>query len=138
MAKDRDWIAKIARSRPAEVQRLEKDGPVMKAGQLMLISSPTDIESEIRTIPEGQSVTAADLRGRLAAAAGADVTCPLTTGIFLRIVTEAANQRMDAGEPVSGLVPVWRVIDHKAPLLKKLTFDPQWLMHLRESEGIVG
>lgn len=130
------WREKLARSRPAEVKRLERDGMGMKAGQRMLISSPAQIDAAIRAIPSGTSIDAPTLRARLAKAAGADVTCPLTTGIFLRIVAEAANEAHAEGAPPSRLAPVWRVIDRKMPLAKKLSFDPEWLWDQRAREGL--
>jgi hypothetical protein len=107
----------------------------MTAGQMMLISSPADIDSAIRAVPKGTTIAVQALRERLARAAGADVTCPLTTGIFLRIVTEAANEAFESGTPPAALTPVWRVIDRKMPLVKKLSFDPEWLFQLREAES---
>ena len=43
---------------------------------------------------------------RLAHWHNADVTCPLVTGIFLRIVAEAAEEERLAGK--SAITPYWR------------------------------
>jgi hypothetical protein len=129
------WSEKLTRSRPAEVKRLDKSGAGMTAGQLMLISSPADLDAAIRAVPKGSSIDVPSLREQLARAAGAEVTCPLTTGIFLRIVTEAANEAHESGVSPTALTPVWRVIDRKLPLVKKLSFDPEWLFQLREAES---
>lgn len=135
MAKPKpSWREKLAQSRPPEVKRLEKSGMGMQAGQLMLISSPAEIDTAIRKIPRGKTLEVPALRTQLARAACAEVTCPLTTGIFLRIVTEAANEGYEAGVSPAKLTPVWRVIDRKLPLVKKLSFDPEWMFQLREAE----
>jgi hypothetical protein len=67
---------------------------------------------------------------------GRSRTCAKATGIFLRIVAEAANEAYAHGAPPGGVTPVWRVIGPKAPLLKKLSFDPQWLLDQRAREGL--
>lgn len=137
MTKSRkSWSDKLANSKPAQVQRLDKDGLGMKTGQLMLISSPADLDKAIRRVPEGKCIDVKTLRERLAKKAEADVTCPLATGIFLRIVAEAANEARSAGAPVRSLTPVWRVLDAKSPLMKKLSFDTKWVLDQRARENL--
>ena len=57
------------------------------------------------------------MRGKLAADFAADVTCPLTTGIFVRIVAEAAEEdRLNGRQKVT---PYWRVIKDDGSLNPK-------------------
>ena len=49
----------------------------------MLISSPEKISEFIFKIPKGSYLSIKELRRELASKAGADNTCPVTTGIFL-------------------------------------------------------
>ena len=49
----------------------------------MLISSPEKISEFIYAIPKGSFLSIKELRQGLAVQAGADKTCPVTTGIFL-------------------------------------------------------
>ena len=50
------------------------------------------------------------------------ITCPLTTGIFLRIAIEASLEQWK-GE--KSKLPFWRIINEKNPLLKALSgFKP--------------
>ena len=58
------------------------------AGEKMLISSPEKISEFIFTIPKGSYLGIKELRRGLALKAGADNTCPVTTGIFLRMAIE--------------------------------------------------
>ena len=60
--------------------------------------------------------------------AGADNTCPVTTGIFLRIVIE---QNKDDVKFI-----YWRVIGEKHPLVKKLKLDENQIKKRRVDEGI--
>ena len=62
----------------------------------------------MKKIPKGSVVTQGSLRDELAKAAGADATCPLTTGIFLRLVAEASEEEAAAGK--SRVAPWWRVV----------------------------
>ena len=48
------------------------------------------------------------MRRKLAADFATDVTCPLTTGIFVRIAAEAAEEDRVSGK--RGLTPYWRVV----------------------------
>jgi hypothetical protein len=136
MAKARkSWSDKLATGE-AEIVEVTADRGPYRAGQRMLISTPRAIDALVRAIPPGTGVDPATVREQLAAAAGADVTCPLTTGIFLRIVAEAANEAYQAGAAPSDITPVWRAIGPKMPIFKKLSFDPSWMLAERTREGI--
>ncbi|MCC5928875.1 MAG: hypothetical protein JJU28_06490 [Cyclobacteriaceae bacterium] len=67
---------------------------------------------------------------------GADYTCPVTTGIFLRIVAEAAYEELQNGKNQEEIIPFWRVIDPKSALAKKLSFGQELLLEMREKEGL--
>ena len=59
-----------------------------------------------------------ELRDRLAARTGADITCPMITGIFLSIIAGAAEEQLGAGKrPVA---PYWRVVGEGGRL------NPKW------------
>jgi len=83
----------------------------------MLIPRPLDVDALIQTVPRGRLVTVNQLRERLAAEHGADVTCPLTTGIFIRIASEAAEEDRRAGK--SRVTPYWRVLREGGRLNEK-------------------
>lgn len=74
----------------------------------MLIPRPLDVDVLVRQIPEGKLATVGQIRERLARGHGADLTCPLVTGIFLRIVAEVAEEDEKMG--TSGFAPYWRVV----------------------------
>jgi hypothetical protein len=135
MAKPKpSWTDKLNGSKPPIVKPAPMNFAGMRAGQMMLIPSPKLIDDFIRKIPKGKQVDMATMRTQLAKLHRAEVSCPVTTGIFLRIVVEAANEAHDNGTAVSAVTPVWRVIDSKAALLKKISFDPSWLLDQRDRE----
>src|SRR5258708_13977822 len=74
----------------------------------MLVPSPREVEEFIRTVRKGSVTTVSRIREFLAANHAADVTCPLTTGIFLRIAAEAAEEDAIAGK--TRITPYWRVV----------------------------
>jgi len=127
----------LDRPRTPEVCVTEKAMMGIPAGVKMLISSPHEIRAFLATIPTGQHVPISQLRDELAKQHDADVTCPLTTGIFLRIVAEAAWEDHEKGTAIGKITPFWRVIDPKDKVAKKLRCGVEWLEMQREAEGIV-
>ena len=84
---------------------------------MMLVPTPKLVEELVRRIPKGKLVTVAEIRRKLAADFAADVTCPLTTGIFIRIVAEAAEEeRSRSGKRVT---PYWRIVRNEGDLISK-------------------
>ena len=60
-----------------------------KSSQDVLIASPPIIDEYVKSILYGEFVEPVKMRDDLAKDYQADKTCPVTTGIFLRIVSEA-------------------------------------------------
>ena len=114
------------------VKILEKNFSDMKAGEKMLISSPEVISSFISRIPVGTTITLKEMRHALAKEKGADNTCPVTTGIFLRIAIEEV---LDGFKVDDTPIPFWRVIDEKHPILKKLGIAPSEIIRMRQKEA---
>ena len=84
----------------------------------MLIPKPLDVDSLMRSIERGKLATVEQIRERLAEDFHADFTCPLTTGIFIRIAAEAAEEDLGRGE--KEITPYWRVIKADGSLNEKL------------------
>jgi hypothetical protein len=103
---------------------------------MMLIPTPKLVDAYIRQIPEGKEVDITTIRKDLAAEYHAEVTCPLTTGIFLRIAAEAAYEQYQDGTPLNKITPFWRAINEKSPAAKKLTFGTRLLKEQRKKEGL--
>jgi len=84
---------------------------------LMLIPTPKLVDETVRQIARGRLVTVGEIRRKLAADFAADVTCPLTTGIFIRIVAEASEE--DRANGRKRVAPYWRVIKDDGSLNPK-------------------
>src|SRR5260370_27470175 len=83
----------------------------------MLVRSPREVDAFIRTIRKGSVTTVSQIRQFLAGKHSADVTCPLTTGIFVRIAAEAAEEDANTGK--SKITPYWRVLKDDGSLNPK-------------------
>lgn len=129
------WNDKLQRPRQPVVKRLEKAFADMPAGTRMLIASPALIDAYAHLIPPGRFITIQTLRQELAGQHRADHTCPTTTGLFLRIVAEAAWERHLAGEPLASLPPFWRIIAPDSPLAAKLACGAEFIRQQRQTEA---
>jgi len=74
----------------------------------MLVAKPLDVDALIRKVQKGKLVTVAQVMEKLAKDAHATCACPMTTGIFLRIVAEVAEEDLRNGE--AEVTPYWRVL----------------------------
>jgi hypothetical protein len=86
-------------------------------GRKVLVPTPLLVDSLIRRVPKRKLITVGKLRDRLARDFKADSTCPLTTGIFLRIVAETAEEDKKSGR--RQITPYWRVIKDDGSLNEK-------------------
>ena len=114
------------------VKILDKDFSDLKAGQKMLISSPEEIARYISAIPKGTIITPKQMRHDLAQQHGADNSCPVSTGIFLRLAIEEALAIFPIEDSP---LPFWRLVDETHPVLKKLGIAPETIKRLREAEA---
>ena len=126
-------IEKFNKSYTEVVKIIEKNFSDLKAGEKMLISSPQSIARYIREIPYGTEKTVKLMRLDLAKNSNADNTCPLTTGIFLRIAIEASLEQCMGEKPE---LPFWRIISEKSSLLKKISISKEYFYELRNSENL--
>ena len=128
------WKQKMVVKHQPHVETLEKPFGGMPIGSKMFIATPELVKEVVDAIPSGANLTMPELRAKLAQQHGADSTCPLTTGIFLRIISECALEDLAQGE--QKVTPFWRAVDSKSPLAKKLSCGPDWVRERRASEGI--
>tara|TARA_B100000427_G_C15301389_1_gene504169 strand:- start:251 stop:619 length:369 start_codon:yes stop_codon:yes gene_type:complete len=84
------WIAKFNKPYKEKIKKLTFNFADIKKGETMLVSSPSSIAKYIHKIPKGKKKTVIEMREALAKKAKANKTCPVSTGIFLRIAIEAS------------------------------------------------
>ena len=101
---------------------------------IMLIPTPMLVDELVRRVPKGKLVTVSELRRKLAADFAADVTCPLTTGIFVRIAAEAAEEDRARGR--RRITPYWRVVKDDGSLNPKFPGGEKLQTECLRSEGL--
>jgi len=134
--KAKTWQDKLNVDKPIKIEVLQKKFADIPEGGRMLIATPKMMDAYVKQIPKGKSVTTATIRKDLAVEHNAEYTCPVTTGIFLRIVAEAAYEKIQQGAKPQSVSPFWRAIEPNSPLAKKLTFGQEFLQKQRMAEGL--
>jgi hypothetical protein len=134
--KRKNWVEKRQSGKTPQLKKLEMDYADMQRGDKMLITTPEVVDEFVRHIPKGQESTLLQLRKDMAAEYGGANSCPLVTGICLRIVSEAAYEEYDKGKAVSQITPFWRIVNQKSSTAKKLSFGTDFLSEQRKKEGL--
>jgi hypothetical protein len=104
-----------------------------QGGRLILVPTPLMADGEIRTIRMGKLITHGALRQRLAQRRNADSTCPMTLGIFLRIISEVAEEDRQQGK--KRITPYWRVVKDDGTLNPKFPGGVETQAALLQAEG---
>ena len=104
-----------------------------QGGRFILVPTPLMADAEIRTVRKGKLITHGELRQRLARREKADSTCPMTLGIFLRIISEVAEE--DRREGKKRITPYWRVVKDDGSLNPKFPGGVEGHAALLGAEG---
>lgn len=99
----------------------------------MVIPSPNEVDALIREVRKGKVTTVSKLRELLAAQHDTQVACPLCTGIFVRIASEAAEEDAAAGK--KKITPYWRVVADNGALNPKFPGGVERQAERLTSEG---
>ena len=109
------------------LKTMDSDNGWMQAGGILLIPTPAIMDQTVKHIPYGQESSLQELRQQLAHTYKADVTCPMTASIFLRLAVEAALERGDIEQ-----LPFWRVLPKNHKIIQKNHLEDLW--HEKRSE----
>lgn len=134
--KRKSWAEKMKPDACYKVKQTTKRFADIPEGSKMLIPTPTIVQDYLKQIPEGVSTSLQQMRKDLAAIYNADYTCPVTAGIFLRIVAENAWEELQQGKSPNALAPFWRMLEPNSPTAKKLSFGTDFLQQQRTIEGL--
>lgn len=106
----KSWREKLENP-PKGLPKIVKGPPKWEktfGGRRVLIATPLLVDALIRKVKKGKLVTVNQIRERLAKDFKADSTCQITTGIFIRIVSEVAEEELKIGK--KQVAPYWRVL----------------------------
>ena len=132
----KSWEEKLndAKDLPKVVPLKGKAKQRWKANTLA-IASPREIFSLIQSVPAGKVATMADLQAAVAKKHGAELGCPLTTGIFTWIAANASEE-LEAKRPGSG-APYWRILKSDGSLNPKFPGGIKRQSEHLAQEGVV-
>ena len=99
----------------------------------MVIPSPLEVDEVMRKVPHGKLITTDIIRQVLAAKHGTTIACPLTTGIFIWIAANAAEEARKEGE--KNITPYWRTLKIGGFLNEKYPGGLEGHKKLLEKEG---
>ena len=131
------WVYKRENCKSHQIKILSKDIVGMSKGSKMLIANTKIFDEFINKIPSGNFVDIKELRNILAKQFDCDVTCPLTTGIFIRIVSEAAYEEYKTGKSLEDITPFWRSVNPNSNLAKKLDCGVNFIKAQQNKENII-
>ena len=135
MAK-KTWVEKRDCDNSYKIKTIDKKFADIQEGSKMFISTPKIIDDYIKQIPFGKSTELSTMRNDLAIEYQAHKTCPVTTGIFLRIVSEASYEEFKSGKGIDEVTPFWRVVNPKSKLANKLECGVEFINKQRKNEAI--
>lgn len=130
----KSWEEKFNTSKGNVVKQINKAFADMPEGTVMYIATPKIIDDYINQLGPGVFVDTKVIREDLAEENNAEKTCPVTTGIFLRIVAERAYEQFENGKSLKKITPFWRAIPENSKLAKKLSFGTEFLKRQRKFE----
>ena len=133
----KSWVYKRENCKSHQIKTLSKDIAGMSKGSKMLIANTKIFDDFINKIPSGDFVEIKKLRSTLAKQFDCDVTCPLTTGIFIRIVSEAAYEEYKTGKSLEHIIPFWRMVNPNSKLAGKLACGIDFIAERHTQENIV-
>jgi len=131
------WVEKRSCDKSFKIKTIDKKFADIPEGSKMFIATPQIVDSYVKRIPYGKSTELSTMRKDLAIEYQADKTCPVTTGIFLRIVSEASFEELRSGEKaINQITPFWRIVNSKSKLAEKLECGAKFISKQRKLEGI--
>ena len=113
----RSWREKLAKEIKPKVVEVPAKWARRIGNGKMLVPSPLLVDAVMKKVPRGKLATVNTIRDYLAAEYKADMACPLTTGIFLNIAANAAEEDRTKGK--IKITPWWRVLKEGGSLNPK-------------------
>ncbi|UCD17197.1 MAG: MGMT family protein [Candidatus Zixiibacteriota bacterium] len=128
------WREKLADDK--DLPKVEKITPKMRQSWgtgTFVVPAPREVDAIMKKIPKGKLITIKEIRQKLASEHGADIGCPITTGIFAWIAANAAEE--NAVEGKKRITPYWRTLKTGGELNPKYPGGIESLKAKLEAEG---
>ena len=99
-----------------------------KPGDSVVLAPPLEVEAIMKAVPKGHLITLHEICAQLAAKHQTQYCCTLTTGIFINIVANAADE-------MHYNIPYWRTIKNDGQLNPRFPGGAERQKQLLENEG---
>lgn len=130
----KSWLEKLNDSKDLpKIVTMEKAILGAKVGDRLLIAPPLAYDKIMKKVKEGEIISTTHIRQKLAKMYKADLTCPLTAGIFINIVAHAAEEQHYLGK--RNTTPWWRTVKAKGELNSKFPGGLEEQSRRLKSEG---
>ena len=103
------------------------------AGSSMVVSTPKEVHALMARVPKAKLITTDTLREKLSDKYNTDITCPLSTGIFVSIASAASEEMKALG--IDDRIPWWRTLKNDGSLNPKAPGGPEAQMTYLKEEG---
>jgi len=140
--KKKTWQDKLTdKSGYPKVLKLEKRFPCYNAvhkmgadvGDEAVLVNPSEVVEVMRNVPKGRLITIVEICKKIAKQNGVKGCCSLTTGIFITIAANAAEEAAREGKNLN--IPFWRTLKAGGFLNEKYPGGLEAHRRLLENEG---
>tara|TARA_Y100001970_G_C13978098_1_gene721680 strand:- start:82 stop:417 length:336 start_codon:yes stop_codon:yes gene_type:complete len=107
----KSWVEKRDVDKESQVKVNAKQFADIPVGTKMLIPTPKDLNKLVMDIPIGSFLFTREIRKKLAKNNNAEMTCPLVTGICMRIISEAAFEEYQSHNKIDKISPFCRIVE---------------------------
>jgi hypothetical protein len=138
----KSWQEKLAdKPQFPKVLTLERRFPCYNAvhsmgaeeGERVVLVNPSEVTAIMKTVPKGRLITIVEVCKSIAKAHGVQGCCSLTTGIFITIAANAAEEAAREGKDLG--IPYWRTLKSQGFLNEKYPGGIRAHRRLLEQEG---
>jgi alkylated DNA nucleotide flippase Atl1 len=140
--KRKSWQEKLAdKKNLPKVLKLEKRFPCYSAvhkmgaevGDEVVLVNPSEIVEIMKKVPKGKLITIVEICKHIAKKHNVQACCSLTTGIFIMIAANAAEEAAKQGQTLN--IPYWRTLKADGFLNEKYPGEPEAQKEKLENEG---
>ena len=132
----KSWVEKRDIDKECQVKINPKKFADIPAGAKMLIPTSKIVDKLVREIPDGSFLYSKQIRKKLADDHNAEMTCPVVTGIAMRIISEAAFEEYQNNKDINNITPFWRIVEPDSKLAGKLACGVDFIVEKQIQEGI--
>ena len=132
----KSWVEKRDIDKECQVKTNPKNFADIPAGAKMLIPTPKIVDKLVKRIPDGSFLYLKQIRKKLADDYNAEMTCPVVTGISMRILSEAAFEEYQMHKDIERITPFWRIVEPDSKLAGKLACGIDFIIERQTQEGI--